>query len=262
MKPPMKKPIRLVMARNRFRSWRARASFQVALQTTWVVTLALILKSALVLFVSVATPHIAQAEAAARPSAENQTPQDVTVKESTRTILFIGDSLTAGYGVKKNEAFPARVEQMLLAKGHKVKVINGGISGSVTAEADRRLKWYLRAKPDILVLALGANDALKGTPPRVIKANLAKVVDLAQANGIRVVLAGIQIFSNYGADYRREFEAVYKELASEKKLVLIPFLLEGVALKKDLNQPDGKHPNAKGHEIIAEHVTRTLEPLL
>lgn len=187
---------------------------------------------------------------------------DVKKNEEMKTLLFIGDSLTAGYGVKKEESFPERIGVLLQTRGHRVKIINGGISGSVTAEADRRVKWFLRTKPDILFLSLGANDALKGTPPKVIKANLEKAIDLAQSNGIRVVLGGIRIFSNYGADYGREFEAVYKELAAEKKLVFVPFLLDGVALKKDLNQPDGKHPNAKGHEVIAENLTRVLEPLL
>lgn len=179
-----------------------------------------------------------------------------------KTILFIGDSLAAGYGVEKHEAFPEVIERKLSARGKAVKIINAGISGSVTAEADRRLRWYLKSKPDILVLELGANDALKGTPPAVIKGNLAKVIDLGKENNIQVVLVGIRIFSNYGQKYRQEFEQIYPELAREKKLPLVPFLLEGVALDKGLNQADGKHPNAMGHERVAETVLKVLEPLL
>lgn len=177
-------------------------------------------------------------------------------------ILFIGDSLTAGYGVHKNEAFPAVVERRLKQKGYAVKITNGGISGSVTAEADKRLRWFLKTKPRILFLALGANDALKGTPPAVIKANLKKVIVMAQENDIQVVLGGVRIFTNFGAAYATEFEKVYSDLAREHKVVFIPFILEGVALDKSLNLADGKHPNAKGHERVAENVMRVLEPLL
>lgn len=177
-------------------------------------------------------------------------------------ILFIGDSLTAGYGVRKEEAFPALVEKKLKAAGRNVKVTNGGISGSVTAEADRRLRWYLKAKPKILFLSLGANDALKGTPTPVIKANLAKALELAEQNGIKVVLGGVRIFTNFGAKYAKDFESVYSSLAREHKVTLVPFILEGVALDKALNLSDGKHPNAKGHERVAETILRAMEPLL
>lgn len=177
-------------------------------------------------------------------------------------ILFIGDSLTAGYGVRKEEAFPAIVERKLKAAGRNVKVTNGGISGSVSAEADRRLRWYLKAKPKILFLSLGANDALKGTPPEVIKINLAKAVALAKENDIKVILGGIRIFTNFGAGYAARFEKVYRDLAREHKVALIPFILEGVALDKTLNLPDGKHPNPKGHVRVADNILKILEPML
>lgn len=201
------------------------------------------------------------------PSRLPSPPQAVTSHSRTKTIVFIGDSLAAGYGVKKEEAFPERVGVILKERGHDVKIINAGIPGAVTAEADRKVKWYLRVKPDLLVLELGANDGLKGTPPEVIKRNLAQAIDLAQANDVQVVLAGIRVFTNFGSEYSRKFEGIYRELAREKsavrkKVVLIPFLLEGVALKKELNQADGKHPNAEGHAIVAANVARTIEPLL
>jgi acyl-CoA thioesterase-1 len=177
-------------------------------------------------------------------------------------ILFIGDSLTAGYGVKREEAFPEKVGELLRSKGYDVQIVNGGISGSVTAEADRRLKWYLKSKPDVLVLALGANDALKGTPPDVIKRNLATAIDLARAQNVKVLLVGMRIFENFGPDYSKKFEAVYRDLAREKKVAFLPFLLEPVALRPELNQSDRKHPNAKGHELIARHVAEKLEAVL
>ncbi len=177
-------------------------------------------------------------------------------------IVFIGDSLTQGYGVRAEESYPDLVEKKLRAKGFNVKVVNGGISGSVTAEADRRLRWYLKVRPDVVVLALGANDGMKGTPPAVIESNLRKAIELAQSNGITVLLSGIRMFSNLGPAYVKNFEAIYPKLAKEKKIELIPFLLEDVALQKELNQSDMRHPNAKGHEIIATRVTQKLQEIL
>lgn len=177
-------------------------------------------------------------------------------------IVFIGDSLTQGYGVRAEEAYPELVGKQLRDKGYSVKIINGGISGSVTAEADRRLRWYLRAKPQIVVLALGANDGMKGAPPDVIEKNLKKAIDLAKANGIDVVLAGLKMFTNLGDEYLRKYEAIFPRLAKETKVQLIPFLLEDVALQKEYNQSDMRHPNPKGHEVIANRVTKSLEGLL
>lgn len=181
---------------------------------------------------------------------------------SFKTVLFIGDSLTEGYGVKKDEAYPEVIGRLFEKKGRKVRIVNGGISGSVTADADLRLRWFLKSKPDVLVLALGGNDALKGTPTETIKKNLARAIDAAQAEKIPVLLCGIRVFSNFGAEYARALDAVYRDLARERRVALVPFLLENVALKKELNQSDGKHPNAKGHEVIAAHVARELEKLL
>lgn len=196
-------------------------------------------------------------KAAAEPSKEGALPpHEVT------TILFLGDSLTDGYGVKKEEAYPEIVGRILNASKHRVTIVNGSISGSVTADADRRLKWLLKAKPDVLVLALGSNDALKGTAPRVIEKNLEQVIDLAKENKLRVLLCGVQVFTNFGSDYNQKLAESFRELARRKKVALLPFLLEDVALKKGLNQADGKHPNAKGHEVIARRVAAELEKLL
>ena len=198
-------------------------------------------------------------------SAPTATSTGVIAPEGSRNetvIVFIGDSLTQGYGVRAEEAYPELVGKQLRDKGYAVKIINGGISGSVTAEADRRLRWYLRAKPQIVVLALGANDGMKGAPPDVIEKNLRKAIELAKASDIEVVLAGLKMFTNLGDEYLRKYEAIFPRLARETKVQLIPFLLEDVALQKEYNLSDMRHPNPKGHEVIANRVTKSLEGLL
>ena len=185
------------------------------------------------------------------------------VAQAKTTIVFLGDSLTEGYGLEKTEAFPFLFQQALKAKGYKdIKVINAGTSGSTSASAPSRLKWYLRIKPTILVLALGANDGLRGVNPQAMKKNLATTIQLALDRNIQVVLAGMKIPRNYGSQYTREFESVYPELAEEFKIPLIPFLLDGVATYPEMNLPDGIHPNSKGHQIIAKRILENLLPLL
>ena len=185
------------------------------------------------------------------------------IAQATTTIVFLGDSLTEGYGLEKTEAFPYLFEQALKAKGYKdIKVINAGISGSTSASALSRVKWYLHIKPTILVLALGANDGLRGLDPQAMKKNLAMAIKLALERNIQVVLAGIKIPPNYGIQYTKEFEAVYPQLAEEFKIPFIPFLLDGVAARPEMNLPDGIHPNSRGHQIIARHVLENLLPLL
>lgn len=170
-------------------------------------------------------------------------------------ILFIGDSLTAGYGVSKPEAYPSVFEEMASQKLEKpLKVMNGSVSGSTSASGLSRLKWYLKSKPDWLVLALGANDGLRGLKVESTKENLEKIIVKAQEAGMKVVLTGMLMPKNYGEEYRESFSKIYRELASEYKVLLIPFLLEGVALKKELNQPDGIHPNKEGHEVMANNL--------
>ncbi|HVK61758.1 MAG TPA: arylesterase [Bdellovibrionales bacterium] len=176
-----------------------------------------------------------------------------------KTIVFIGDSLTAGYGVKKEEGYPERVETILRSRGKSVKIINGGISGSVSAEADARVKWFLKTKPQLIVLALGANDGLKGTPVAVIEKNLESAILLAKENKVPVVLVGMRMVTNLGPEYGKNFEGLYARLAKKHSLPFYPFLLDGVALNRELNQSDMKHPNAKGHEVIAKKMADFLE---
>lgn len=187
----------------------------------------------------------------------------VSVASDVTKVLCLGDSLTEGYGVLPEEAYPALLEKHLHANGHKnVEVINAGIAGSTTASAWSRLNWQLRAKPKILILALGANDGLRGLSLEEVHDNLERAIVLAQERGVTVLLAGMQLPPNYGPDYTKKFMSVYAELAQKHRVALIPFLLDGVAGEKEFNQADGIHPNAAGHRIIAETVLRHLEPLL
>jgi acyl-CoA thioesterase-1 len=182
----------------------------------------------------------------------------------TKTIVFFGDSLTAGYGVEPAEAFPALIQQKLEAAGKSWRVVNAGLSGETTAGGLRRIDWVLKQPADIFVLELGGNDGLRGIAPEVTRANLEAIVQRIQTKAprVKVVLAGMQMPPNMGADYTRQFAAVYPQVAEKFGLTLIPFLLERVGGIPRLNQPDGIHPTPEGHKIVAETVWRVLQPLL
>lgn len=175
---------------------------------------------------------------------------------SQARILFIGDSLTAGYGVLPEDSFPSLIQKKI--QGEKglegVTIVNAGISGSTSASGMSRLKWHLKKKPSHILLALGANDGLRGIQPDATYVNLSKVIELAQKNNIEVILAGMQMPPNYGKEYRQEFSDVFPKLAKTYHLTLIPFLLEGVAGETRYNQADGIHPNEPGHKKIFELV--------
>lgn len=175
------------------------------------------------------------------------------------TILFLGDSLTEGYQLAKEDAYPALIEKELLKKKKDIKVINGGVSGATSASGLKRMDWYLKAKPDIMVLALGANDGLRGLKIANTEKNLSQVIEKAKERGISVILAGMKMPTNMGEPYRSEFESMYPKLAKKYSVKLIPFLLEGVGGKPELNLPDGIHPNPKGHEKMASTVLKVLE---
>ncbi len=176
-----------------------------------------------------------------------------------KRILIVGDSLTEGYGVSKDEAFPHQL-QLLIQKRHPhVKVINAGTSGSTSASAVTRVRWHMRKAPSLLILALGANDGLRGTPVDATKKNLAQAIELAQKKNVIVYLAGMKLPMNYGKKYRADFEKVFSELVQEKKIKSIPFLLKGVGGNKDLNLADGIHPNSKGHKKIATTVFESIK---
>jgi len=178
------------------------------------------------------------------------------------TILAFGDSLTAGYGVKFNESFPAQLQMALQAKGHKVQVINAGVSGETTAGGLKRLDWTLQPKPDAVILELGANDALRGVDPNEPRTNLDKMLALLKSKGVDVLLAGMKAPNNWGADYVKEFDAIYPDLAARYGVALYPFFLEGVALDQRLVQADGLHPTAAGVAEIVKRMLPDVEALL
>lgn len=180
----------------------------------------------------------------------------------SQTILFLGDSLTEGYQLSKEDAYPAVIERELKVKYPKIKVINGGVSGATSASGLKRLGWYLKSKPDIMVLALGANDGLRGLKLQETEKNLSAVIEKAKKEGITVVIAGMKMPTNYGEPYRSHFEKLFSKLAQKHGVKLIPFLLEGVGGNPKLNLADGIHPNPDGHKIMAKTILKTLRSLL
>jgi len=193
-------------------------------------------------------------------------PQATTAPEAPQAlkaprIVFLGDSLTAGLGVPTDQSYPSLIAKRLAAQGLDFEIVNAGVSGDTSAGGLRRLDWSLEGDVKLLVLALGANDGLRGLPTSDLKKNLASVLDRARAKQIPVILAGMEAPPNNGADYTREFRNVYADLAEEYDVPFIPFLLQGVAGNASLNQADGIHPNARGAEIVADLVWKELEPV-
>ncbi|RAK02217.1 acyl-CoA thioesterase-1 [Larkinella arboricola] len=184
--------------------------------------------------------------------------------EKKKTILFFGNSLTAGYGLDPAEAFPALVGEKAKAAGYDYQVVNAGSSGETTAGGKSRISWVLRKPVDVFVLELGGNDGLRGIPIKDSQKNLQAIIDTVRQKSpqAQIVLAGMQIPPNLGPDYSEQFKTMYTDLADKNKLTLIPFLLENVGGIRKLNQPDGIHPTAEGHKIVAENVWKVLEPVL
>ena len=182
----------------------------------------------------------------------------------TKNILILGDSLAAGYGVNPEQAFPALLQKKIENAQLPYRIINGGVSGDTTAGGLRRVDWLLKQPVDILLVELGGNDGLRGISPVATKQNLQGIITKAKQKypGIRIVIAGMQMPPNMGEAYTREFADVFPALAKTNNATLLPFLLEGVGGKEELNQADGIHPNPKGHAIVAETVWKVLSPLL
>lgn len=177
-------------------------------------------------------------------------------------LIFLGDSLVAGFGLTEDQAFPALLEGDLVRRGWPVEVINAGVSGDTTAGGSSRLAWLLRQSPDLIVVELGVNDGLRGLPIESIAANLRDVVRRSQDAGALVLLVGMKIPPNYGAGYAGRFEAIFPQLAAELGVPLMPFLLDGVGGRAELNLADGIHPNGAGHRIVADSLLPHLEALL
>lgn len=177
-------------------------------------------------------------------------------------VVFLGDSLTAGYGLAQDEAFPALVGQMLGASGHPIRVVNAGVSGDTTAGGVERLDWLLKQAPQVLVVGLGANDAMRGQDAAGAEANLRDIVARAKASGAKVLLLGMRFPPSLGLPFTKGFEDIYPRIAKEEGVALVPFLLEGVGGRASLNLDDGIHPNAEGQRIIAKNVAPYLERVL
>lgn len=205
------------------------------------------------------------AERSAEPAAPSGAPDER--RGEALTIVYLGDSLTAGYGLAEgeDEAYPALIEEKAEALGWQVRTVNAGISGDTSAGGLRRVDWIVNRGPvDVFVLALGANDGLRGLPVEALKENLEAIIARVRAlnPGVRIVLAGMMVPTNMGGAYGERFAEVYREVAEEQDVALIPFLLDGVGGVRSLNQPDGVHPTAEGQRIMAETVWQTLRPVL
>ena len=177
-------------------------------------------------------------------------------------VVFLGDSITAGYGLEADQAFPALVERTLKDEGLVVRVTNAGVSGDTTAGGLRRLDWVLRQSPDVLVVGLGGNDGLRALAPKASEDNLRAIVRKAREAGASVLLLGMLIPPNYGPEYTQQFREIYPRLAEELDVPLVPFVLEGVGGDPELNQPDGIHPTAAGHRIVADNVLPQVRTLV
>ena len=213
-----------------------------------------------------------ESEDPALPSGETQSVRNVTssgvsgasgrvVADSPRIVAF-GNSLTAGLGVSPDQSYPAQLQRHLRAAGYHYEVINAGVSGETTAGGLRRLTWILKSRPSMVILELGANDALRGQPLSLMASNLTEIIDGLQEAGVEVVLAGMQIPPNYGRAYTTGFASMFERLAQDHSVTFIPFFLEGVAARKELNQADGIHPTGEGYRIVARTVFDAIEPLL
>ncbi len=196
------------------------------------------------------------------PAAEVQPAAQPAETDTRPVIVAFGDSLTAGYGLEPGLSYADFLQKQLDAKGYRYRVVNQGISGDTTDGGVTRVAEAVRLKPAVVILELGANDGLRGLPVESTGANLTEMVNAFQKAGAKVVLCGMTLPRNYGQDYIRNFEMVFKELTKSHKLTMIPFFLDGVATKPELMQRDGMHPTAKGTEKVAGTVMKYLEPLL
>lgn len=181
-----------------------------------------------------------------------------------KTVVILGDSLAAGYGVEPEQAYPSLLQEKINAAGLPFTIVDAGVSGDTTANGLGRLDWLLRRRMDVLIVELGGNDGLRGIPIATIQSNLQAIIDHARQKypGIKIVIAGMRMPANLGPDYVDAFAKLFPEIARKNRAALVPFLLEGVGGDPTLNQPDGIHPTAQGHRIVAENVWKVLKPIL
>ena len=192
------------------------------------------------------------------PASLSDSPAETNVPR----IVCLGDSLTAGLGLPPDQAYPAVLQRFVRAAGHPHQVVNAGVSGDTSAGGLRRLDWSLDERTRVLIVALGANDGLRGLPVAELRRNLHAIVTRASSRGVSVMLAGMEAPPNFGPAYVRDFRDAYTDLARTEEVTFVPFLLDGVAGVSRLNQSDGIHPTAEGQRLIADLVWRELEPLL
>jgi len=187
--------------------------------------------------------------------------ETASAEAAEKSILFFGNSLTAGYGLEIDQAFPALIQEKIDSLGLDYHVINAGLSGETTASGKNRIRWVLRDKVDIVLLELGANDGLRGIDLDETKRNLQQIINIIREENLsaKIILAGMQIPPNMGPEYTEKFRKIFPQLAEKNDIDLIPFLLEGVGGEPELNQPDGIHPTAEGHEVLAENVWVVLK---
>lgn len=197
-------------------------------------------------------------------NAKSEPQQTVKKEVSKKTILFFGNSITAGYQLDLSEAFPALIQERLDSLGLDYKTVNAGLSGETTASGNSRVEWVMKNPMDIFVLELGANDGLRGISTEETRKNLEAIIEKVRQKypACKILLAGMQIPPNMGQDYTSNFQKIYPSLAEKYNIPLIPFLLEGVAGNPELNLEDGIHPTPEGHQILTENVWRVLAPML
>lgn len=202
--------------------------------------------------------------AASQPRSEPSpvTPADPDAPRARPRIVAFGDSLTIGLGLLEQEAYPALLQRKIDDAGYQFEVINAGVSGDTTAGALRRLDWALEGEVKVLIVAFGGNDGLRGLPVAQMKENLSTIIDKARDRNVVVILAGMEAPPNFGQEYATQFRQAFRDVALQKRVLFLPFLLNNVAGKPELNQADGIHPNQQGTQIVANNVWKVLEPLL
>ena len=206
----------------------------------------------------------AQREVSGQPAVVSPERETAPEEKGEKVIVFFGNSLTAGYGLDPTEAFPALIQKKIDSLGLNYEVVNAGLSGETTASGKNRVAWILKQEVDVFVLELGGNDGLRGINLDETRRNLQQIIDKVREESpdAEIVLAGMQIPPNMGAEYAGKFREIFPDLAKSNDVHLIPFLLEGVGGERDLNLPDGIHPNAEGQQIVAENVWQVLKDIL
>jgi acyl-CoA thioesterase-1 len=219
----------------------------------------------LLVFVVISCGNTTKSKATVDANENATTETEATENTSSKTILFFGDSITAGLGLDDtNDAFPGVIQSKIDSLGLQYQVVNSGVSGETSAGGKSRIDWILNQDIDIFVLELGANDGLRGVPIAETKANLQAIIDAVKAKSpsTKIILAGMELPPNMGQDYTTQFRAIFSDLASKNSLAFIPFILKDVGGIKELNQNDGIHPTVEGHKIVANNVWKVLAPVL